>query len=66
MLKIIITIIFVYIIIRLLIKLIFLAFGVFLSRQLKAKYGNTAKKGFSTHKEQSREDVIDVDFKEVK
>jgi len=66
MLKIILTIIFIYILVRLLIKLIFLAFGVFLSHQLKAKYSNTAKKGFSTHKEQDREDVIDVDFKEVK
>ncbi|MDD4183549.1 MAG: hypothetical protein PHT53_07010 [Candidatus Omnitrophica bacterium] len=66
MLKIIVTIIFVYIIIRLLIRLIFLAFGVFLSRQLKAKYSNTVKKRFSTHKEQPREDIIDVDFKEVK
>ncbi|MFA5337536.1 MAG: hypothetical protein WC330_04305 [Candidatus Omnitrophota bacterium] len=65
MLKIIITIIFVYILIRLLVRLIFLGFGVFLSHTLKSKYSNTVKKGFSTHKEQSREDIIDVDFKEV-
>lgn len=66
MLKIIITIIFIYILIRLLVRLIFLAFGVFLSRKLKAKYNNPAKNGFSTRKEQNHEDVIDADFKEVK
>jgi len=44
MLKIIITIIFIYILVRLLVRLIFLAFGVFLTRSLKAKYQNSAKK----------------------
>lgn len=66
MLKIIITIIFIYILVRLLIRLIFLAFGVFLSRTLKAKYRNIPKDGFSTRKEQNREGIIDAEFKEVK
>lgn len=66
MLKVIITIIFVYILIRLLIRLIFLVFGIFLTRSLKAKYQNKTKNGFQTHKEQDYEDIIDADFKEVK
>ncbi|MCK9615878.1 MAG: hypothetical protein M0R48_10410 [Candidatus Omnitrophica bacterium] len=65
MLKVIITIIFVYILIRLLVRLIFLAFGVFLSRTLKAKYSNTVKNGFSARKESDSENIIDAEFKEV-
>jgi len=66
MLKIIITIIFVYILIRLLVRLIFLGFGVFLSRTLKSKYSNTAKTRFSGRKKYNPDSVIDADFKEVK
>lgn len=66
MLKIIITIIFVYILIRLLVRVIFLVFGVFLTRALKAKYQTGARNGFKSYKAQDREDVIDAEFKEVK
>ncbi|MCK9573547.1 MAG: hypothetical protein M0R20_03985 [Candidatus Omnitrophica bacterium] len=66
MFKIIITIIFIYILIRLLVRLIFLAFGIFLSRTIKKKYNSTVKNGFSSHKEHDSQDIIDADFKEVK
>lgn len=65
MLKIIITIIFVYILIRLIIRLIFLIFGIFLTRSLKTKYQNTARRK-QNRREQDCSDVIDADFKEVK
>lgn len=66
MFKAIITIIFIYILIRLLVRLIFLMFGVFLARTLKTKYSNTVKNGSSSRKEYNSKDVIDADFKEVK
>lgn len=66
MLKIIITIIFVYILIRLLFRLILLAFGIFLKRSLKVKYQAGTKNGFRNRETQNSESVIDVDFKEIK
>ncbi len=65
MLKIIITVFFIYVLIRLLTKLIFLAFGVFLKRTLKSQYSNAAQKKSYSRKEQNRDNVIDAEFEEI-
>jgi hypothetical protein len=52
--------------IRLLVRLIFLAFGIFLKRSLKTKYQAGANNGFQGRKTQNGEDIIDADFKEIK